>query len=207
MGISPVPDETERLKELLVRARTGDAQAFCQLVEPLEERLFRQAVALCRNESTAEDLASETLVEAWKSLVRYNESCRLTTWLYSILLHRYQKHIRRARSRPASLAALPAPEASEHEEIHQNLPASDPSPAESLLQSESNQEMRRLIDSLAEKHRDVILLRFFQDASLAEIASVLNCSEGTVKSRMHHALKHLRKMKFSMNPSPATGDT
>jgi RNA polymerase sigma-70 factor (ECF subfamily) len=102
---------------------------------------------------------------------------------------------------------LPAHEAAEQQELHQNLPASSPSPSEILVQSESNQELRRSIDSLAEKHRDVILLRFFEDASLAEIALILDCSEGTVKSRMHHALKHLRKMKFSMNQSQPARDT
>ena len=88
--------------EILSRAREGDSSAFCRLVEPLQPRSFRQAVALSGDVSAAEDLVSETLVEAWKSLPRYNETCRLSTWLYSILLHRYQKSVRRARSRPVS---------------------------------------------------------------------------------------------------------
>src|SRR6185295_518386 len=95
------------VQELLSRARAGDAQAFCRLVEPLQTRLLRQAVALSGDVSTAEDLVSETLVEAWKSLSRYNESSRLSTWLYSILLHRHQKAVRRGRSRPVTLAWLP----------------------------------------------------------------------------------------------------
>src|SRR5438034_10464433 len=93
-------------QELLFRAREGDAPAFCLLLEPRQARLLRQAVALSGDLSAAEDLVSETLVEAWKSLSRYDETCRLSTWLYSILQHRHLKVVRRARALPLSLAGL-----------------------------------------------------------------------------------------------------
>src|SRR5580658_7025264 len=80
----------------LARARAGDAQAFCRLTEPLQTRLLRQAAALSGNLSVADDLVAETLVEAWKSLARYDETCRFSTWLYAILMHRHQKWRRRA---------------------------------------------------------------------------------------------------------------
>src|ERR1700739_4969915 len=92
--------------DMLSRARAGDAEAFCHLVQPLQAALLRQAVLLSGDAATAEDLVAETLVAAWTSLVRYDESCRLSTWLYSILLHRHQKSVRRAHSRPISLAWL-----------------------------------------------------------------------------------------------------
>jgi RNA polymerase sigma-70 factor, ECF subfamily len=71
--------------QLLSRAREGDAQAFCLLIEPLQARLLRQAAALRGDLSAADDLVAETLVEAWKSLSRYDATCRLSTWLYAIL--------------------------------------------------------------------------------------------------------------------------
>jgi RNA polymerase sigma-70 factor (ECF subfamily) len=199
MGISDLGDESQNQKLLLVQARTGDGQAFCQLAEPLETRLFQQAVALCGNPAQAEDLVSETLVEAWKSLARYNETCRFTTWLYAILLHRYQKHIRSLRSRPVSLASLPVREAEQHRATQGDLPAGDATPLESVLQAEFNHEIRGLLDGLDEKHREVVLLRFFEEATVPEMALVLGCSEGTVKSRLHHALNKLRRLKISMN--------
>ena len=83
-----VEDHIEPLdmQVLLAGAREGDTQKFCQLVQPLEARLLRQALALCHDQGTAEDLASETLIEAWRSLRRYDGTCRLSTWLYAILL-------------------------------------------------------------------------------------------------------------------------
>jgi len=181
--------------ELLARARQGDAPAFCRLVQPLETRLLQQATALCRDASVAEDLVSETLVQAWKSLANYNETCRLSTWLYAILLHRHQSSCRAARSRPVSLAWLPSADAKKHREDQHILPSAEASPASVVARQELAEELRRAVESLPEKHRQVVLLRFFEDASLEEIAAVLDCSLGTVKSRLHHALEKLRRMK------------
>ena len=204
MVITDAPPELPGNRELLARARAGEAEAFCHLIEPLQGRLLQQAAALAGNMSAAEDLVSETLVEAWKSLPRFNQTCRLSTWLYAILLHRHGKSIRRARSRPIALAWLPFFEAKDVYERQANLPSSGLSPLETLAQNETNTRLRRCLELLPEKHRQVILLRFFEDASLPDMAAVLGCSVGTVKSRLHHALEKLRKMK--MNLSEATGD-
>src|SRR6266850_1195918 len=157
MGIHRGMPAVEELVELpdtpalLAQARQGDAEAFCRLMQPLEARLLRQAVALCRDISTAEDIVSETLVQAWKSLAAYNETCRLSTWLYAILLHRHQKSLRAARSRPIPLAWLPWVDAEKHREAHQVLPAAEPSPAVAAVQGELAAELRRAVEALPEK--------------------------------------------------------
>jgi RNA polymerase sigma-70 factor (ECF subfamily) len=193
--------ETTAPGELLARARAGDAPAFCRLAEPLQARLLRQAAALAGDLSAAEDLVSETLVEAWKSLGRYDESCRLSTWLCAILLHRRQKWARRVRSRPRALAWLPAFQRDDLAARHENLPSPEPSPSENAAQNEISARLREGVDRLPERHRRVILLRFFEDASLPEMARVLGCPVGTVKSRLHHALEKLRQMKMNLPES------
>jgi RNA polymerase sigma-70 factor (ECF subfamily) len=192
-------------RESLSRARAGDAEAFCRLTEPLQTRLLRQAAALSGDLGAAEDLVSETLVEAWKSLARYDESCRFSTWLYAILLHRFQKWSRRARSRPIALARLPIFHRDDLLAKQENIPSPEASPAENAAQNENSALMRRYIARLSEKHRQIILLRFFEDASLPDMARALGCPVGTVKSRLHHALESLRKIK--MNLSELKGDT
>jgi RNA polymerase sigma-70 factor (ECF subfamily) len=185
----------------LIRARAGDAEAFCLLVTPLQTRLLRQATALCGDETAAEDLVSETLVEGWKSLARFNGNCRFSTWLYSILLHRHYKALRRMRSRPLSFSSLPFFQREQLEEQQGNLPCPTALPDEILDRGELTIELRRCIDQLSEKHREVILLRFFEDAALPEIAALLECSVGTVKSRLHHAIEKLRQMKMNLPQS------
>jgi RNA polymerase sigma-70 factor (ECF subfamily) len=190
--------ELSDTRESFSRARAGDAEAFCSLIEPLQTRLLRQATALSGDLSLAEDLISETLVEAWKSFARYNETCRLSTWLYAILLHRWQKSLRRARSRPVSFAGFSGIDADALHEQQENIPSPEASPAETAARKETFLQLRQCVERLPEKHRHVILLRFFEDASLPDIAVVLNCSVGTVKSRLHHALEKLREMKLNL---------
>jgi RNA polymerase sigma-70 factor (ECF subfamily) len=192
-------------RELLARARGGDAQAFCRLMEPVQTRLLRQAVALSGNISAAEDIVAETFVEAWKSLARYDETCRFSTWLYGILLHRHQKWVRRARSRPVSLAWMPVFTRDDLTTTQENVPSPDPSPAEEAARNDNLARLRLCIAQLPKKQRQIILLRFFEDATLPDMARILRCPVGTVKSRLHHALEKLRKSK--MNLPETRGDT
>ena len=67
-----------------------------------------------------------------------------------------------------------------------------------MAQNETGGRLRQSLESLPDKHRQVIPLRFFEDASLPDMAVVLDCSVGTVKSRLHHALEKLRKMKMNL---------
>ena len=188
-GVSP---------DLLQRAQCGDAEAFCEFCRPYEARLFRQAMALCGGNALAEDLAQDTLVEAWKCLRRYNGRCRFFTWLCAILLNRYRNA--RREKRPIPLSGLGA----EHESACNALESvidSALQPDHAAEQIERDALLRRSIQQLSPKHRNVIHLRFFVDDSLEGIAAALNCSVGTVKSRLFHALERLRAIHGAQNES------
>ena len=94
-------------RELIGRAQAGEAIAFEQLASLHAAPLWRCALTLGKDSHWAEDLAQETLVEAWRSLACFDGRCRFSTWLFAILLHRRQKWARRVRSRPRALAWLP----------------------------------------------------------------------------------------------------
>ena len=106
-SLNPVLVETARPETggLLEQARAGDAEAFGEVCRVYETRLLRQAMALCGQASLAEDLAQDTLVEAWKCLRRYNGQCQFFTWLCAILLNRYRNTVRERR--PLPFSALP----------------------------------------------------------------------------------------------------
>jgi len=207
MVITADRPEIAGIADLLTRARAGETAAFCRLAAEHEGRLLQQACGLTRDPSAAEDLVAETLVEAWRSLSRYDGSCRFSTWLFSILLHRHQKALRRARSRPIPLAALPSVEAEEWRQAQENLPAAGPSPVDEAMRREAADKLREAVAALPEKHQRVILLRFFEEASLPEIAVVLRCSVGTVKSQLHYGLEKLREAQHGLNLSELWGDT
>jgi RNA polymerase sigma-70 factor (ECF subfamily) len=176
--------------ELLARAQAGDGESFGALCAPLQDRLLRHAVTLCRDESQAQDLAQETLAEAWKSIHRFNSQCQFATWLCSILLHRHKSALRRSRWRSLLIHFRPG----EQEKTAANLPDASPAPDHALELSERSQRVLRTLDRLPARQREVVFLRFYADQSLEEIGGALHCSIGTVKSRLFHALKNLRRM-------------
>src|SRR5436190_20994737 len=101
---------------LVEQARTGDADAFGEVCRTVETRLLRQAYSLCGDMDLAEDLAQDTLVEAWRCLRRYNGKCQFFTWLCAILLNRHRNTIRARR--PISLSSLTG---HEREEFRNNI--------------------------------------------------------------------------------------
>jgi RNA polymerase sigma-70 factor (ECF subfamily) len=190
---APANMETLDAGSLLERARGGDADAFCALCRTLETRLLRQAMSLCGNASLAEDLAQETLIEGWKCLRRYNGRCQFFTWLCAILLNRHRNVLRKERSLPISTHSRAQPNDAENRAGQVVDP--EPSPDEVVEQREQAALVHECIQALPQKHQDVIYLRFYVDDSLEGIAAALDCSLGTVKSRLFHALEKLRSMR------------
>jgi len=179
--------------ELIDRARAGETAAFERIAQQHAARLWRCALAFGTDSQWAEDLAQETLVEAWRSFARFDGRCQFSTWLYGILRHRFLKGRRHRR------IALPwVPSALDQ------APCPADTPDRSAEASEDAARVRQAVADLTEEHRLVIELRFFAGATLEDIAAALDCPLGTVKSRLHHALEKLRRMNLSVNlfPSP-----
>jgi len=180
------------MRSLLDQARAGDAEAFGEICRVHGTRLLRQAVTLCGNFTLAEDLAQDTLVEAWKCLYRYNGRCQFFTWLCAILLNRYRNAIRKNRPLPASTFSTRNQD--EFEKRTGNLADHAALPDRAVELREQAVLVRQCVQALPVKHQQVIYLRFYVDDSLEGIAVALGCSVGTVKSRLFHALDKLRKM-------------
>jgi RNA polymerase sigma-70 factor, ECF subfamily len=187
-----VPQDEHR--ELIGRAQAGDTAAFEQLAQRHAAPLWRCALALGRDADWAEDLAQETLVEAWRSLPRFDGRCRFSTWLYGILRHRFLKGRRRNPVSPVSSDALGEKACTAR------------SPEQSAETSEDARRIRQAVASLPEEHRVVVELRFFAGAALDEIAAALDCPLGTVKSRLHYALGKLRQMNLAVNLFASSGE-
>ena len=182
--------DTERL---LLLARAGDADAFGELCRIYETRLLRQAMLLCGNWDAAEDLAQDTLVEAWKSLSRFKGRCQMFTWLCAILFNRYRNKLRVRR--PILFSDLAQHQREEIENRTES--ASDSSPTRAAQAHEQRALVRQRLEALPRKQQQVIYLRFYAGESLEGIAAALGCSLGTVKSRLFYGMERLRKMKLS----------
>src|SRR5438552_7598355 len=200
--------EAPDTRSLLDEAQAGDVEAFSEICRVYETRLLRQAIALCGDAALAEDLAQDTLVEAWKCLRRYNGRCQFFTWLCAILLNRYRNTVR--AKRPVPLSSLAGHDRKQFQNSLDNLADQDSAPDQAAQLREQAILVRNCIQALPTKHQQVIHLRFYVDDSLEGIAAALGCSVGTVKSRLFHALDRLRGMSAlnaqSVNLKTNVGD-
>ena len=181
----------EHHADLIALARGGDLAAFSQLMEDLQPRLMGQALAFCGDSHLAQDLVQETMIAAWKSLPRFDGSCRFFTWLYVILLRQHRRSLGWF-SRRLPLATLEQQAAARRFEPVAAQESENTETADAEL-------LRAMLTALPARHREVVRLRFYADASEAEIATALGISAGTVKSRLHHALTKMRRMKEKVN--------
>ena len=179
--------------DLISQARSGDCEAFDALCREHGDRLLRQAIALCGDVSTAEDLVQETLIEAWRGLPRYRGGCQFFTWLCGILIHR---HLNSRRKRwPIPFSFLFGGERDEAESFADQVADPSPAPDAPARQAEQAARLLRSLAKLPPKQREVVHLRFYAEETLEGIAAALGCSVGTVKSRLFHGLERLRRIK------------
>lgn len=155
--------------------------ALAEWAAAYRSRLLAAAGALCGDRVEAEELVQETLAEAVGSLARFEGRSAPYTWLYGILRHRFLLHCRRRRRflRWASSGGLCPPESAAAPEAE---PLVDPRLA----------SLRVALGGLPVKHREVLHLRYVEGRKIAEIAALISASEGTVKSRLHHALRRVK---------------
>jgi RNA polymerase sigma-70 factor (ECF subfamily) len=181
--------ETNLVGELIRRAQAGELWAFEQIAQQHSEPLFRCALTLCCDHQLAEDISQEALLEAWRSIGRFDGRCRFSTWLYGILRHRFLKAARRVARR---FAELPPDDAAP-------FVAANTDPSRESQRAEDAAHIRQAVAALPEEHRQVIELRFFADATLDDISAALDIPLGTVKSRLHNGLEKLRQTNLAVN--------
>jgi len=164
-------------------------QSLRRLVRLHYDRLFRAARFMCGNVSVAEDLVQDTFLAAAKSLKTFEGRSSPYTWLYGILLNKFRQWLRRKDSAAAPLhMGHPDGEGAAPEDF---LPSSLPGPEELAERSEAARMVRAVLDELSEDHRSVVTLRFIEGLSYEEIAEAIDCPIGTVKSRIHYALRKI----------------
>jgi RNA polymerase sigma-70 factor, ECF subfamily len=198
--------ETTFEGELIRRVQAGEQQAFQQIAGQHTEQLFSCALTLCRDRQLAEDISQETLLEAWKSIGRFDGRCRFSTWLYGILRHRFLKARERAARRIVAESSSDDPQSSSQTNS-QSTSQLLADPARISERAEDAERVRKAVAALPDEHRQVIELRFFADAKLDDIAAALDIPLGTVKSRLHNGMEKLRQLNLDVNLFSATGES
>ena len=174
------------LEDLIRRCQKGDKLALEALIRRYQTYVFRLCCLVMRNEQDAEDMAQETFVRACRALPRYQrrEGSSFEAWLYRIAVN-----CCRSRMRRKWYQVLPWPDPAP-----QLMAEPEEQPERRVLQREWRTEMLEAIDALGEKHRVVVILRYYAGMSNEEIAETMGLPSGTVRSRLHTARERLKQV-------------
>jgi RNA polymerase sigma-70 factor, ECF subfamily len=177
---------------LVERAQGGDREAFSSVAFALSDRLFGVAHRILRDADAAGDALQVALVRIWRDLPALREPERLDAWAYRILVHACHDELRRRRGRPPVLQLLPDDAAVDH----------------SIVSVADRDQLEHAFRDLSTDHRAVVVLHYYRDLTLAEIADVLRIPIGTVRSRLHYARRSLRAaIEADTRSSTARGHT
>jgi RNA polymerase sigma-70 factor (ECF subfamily) len=177
--------------ELLRRGRSGDRDALRQLFERYHRRLLAVVIGMVRNPEDAREIVQDTFVRAFRSLDGFKGDSSFYTWLYRIALNR-AIDLQRRGSRYQSAEFDEAIATGDEFAISSGGVAASEDPFDAVRNRELGRKISEAIEGLTPDHRAVILLREIEGLSYEEISEVMNCSLGTVMSRLHYARKKLQ---------------
>ncbi len=176
---------TMRQKEasLLRKIREGDKKAFMTLVSPYRERLYRKALSMVKDSDDAEDIVQDALISGYKSIQNFRAESGVYTWLYRIVVNKSKDLLQRKRKGKEK----PMDDDQDSQFIDERIGYE-----KKLELSEESRYLKDKIDAMEDIYREVILLRYYEEMSYSQIAEILGCNVGTVKSRLFKAKEFLK---------------
>ena len=163
--------------ELVVRAQHGDEGAFTSLAVAVGDRLHAVAHRILRDTDLAEDATQQALLTIWRDLPQLRDRARFDAWSYRLLVRACYAEGRKTRRSAPNMRLLPADE---------------PMTADGTNLVLDRDQLDRGFRRLSIEHRAVVVLHHYLDLPLEEVAGVLGVPLGTVRSRLHHAMRGLR---------------
>lgn len=171
----------------------GDETAIARLIEKYQPGVFRFALSILNDPGEASEATQDTFIAALRALSSYHEAASFKTWLYKIALNFSRSRLRKRKTLERLQNTLTS-----IFEVQSQLP---PTPEDAVIRDEEEAAIWKALGKLGEKHRIPLVLRYYHDLSIAEIAEIMNLKEGTVHSRlsigrerMRIQLEELRKM-------------
>ncbi len=180
--------------EILVKhSKNGDTDAFELLVKRYENKVYNLAYRFLGNHVDAYDIAQETFIKLYRALPRFRGESSLITWLSRITVNVCRDELRRRKRRNLVFVDDKSTGVKNDTGYRDYVHTEVSSPEENLERKEFCNKVKLCLYNLSEKHRLILVMREIQGMSYAEIAEILQCSKGTVKSRLNRARQLFRQ--------------
>ena len=180
-------------QELVALAKKGDQDAFSQLVEANQNKIYSLALRMTGSPEDGADLAQEAFLRAWRSLPSFQEESSFSTWLYKLTSNLCIDFLRKEKRRKA-VAITVSLDDDQDESPPVEVPDHRFTPEAEVERRELRAAMSRALKTMSEEHRQILILREVEGLSYTEIAQLLDVEEGTVKSRLARARISLRNI-------------
>ena len=181
--------------DLVRQAAEGDRDAFRELFERYQRRVLSVVMGMLHDREAALDVTQETFIKAYRSIDRFKGEASFYTWIYRIAVNLaidwQRREWRRPMAAPTRSPSGDGPEEDAIDRIGDETPGNDPFLA--TRDRQLRERVREAIEELTPDHKAVILLREVEGLSYDEISRAMQCSIGTVMSRLHYARKKLQK--------------
>jgi RNA polymerase sigma-70 factor (ECF subfamily) len=181
-----------REQELIRRVQAGEKQLFYELVKPYERRIYSAAFAILRNETEAEDAAQEAVLKALTHIQQFRAEARFSTWLTQITVN--EALMRRRKAHAEIMEPIGEREEDDGSYTPRDFADWREIPSEVLERKEIRQKLASAVAALAEKYRQVFVLRDIQHLSIEETSEALGISVASVKTRLLRARLMLRDL-------------
>jgi len=184
-------DDVSDVLSLVQRAKNGELPAFDSLILRYRQRLYAVIYNMTMNAEDAADLTQETFVKAFRSLAKFREKSSFYTWLYRIGVNLTLTHLKRRKIRKF----FSFDQASEDGGMSKDLEAVSSTSATSVkkaLNNELHEKLNEALSKLSDKHRTIVVLFEIDGLGHKEIAKIMKCTEGTVRSRLFYAKQQLQ---------------
>src|SRR5580704_2816027 len=179
-------------KELVDRARRGDLQSYDELVKRYQERIYATIYHMTSNHEDANDLAQDSFVKAFQALKSFKGGSSFYTWLYRIAVNKTINFLKQRKNR-FHLSLNDLDFNAEHDPDLMAL-ISDKTPTRDVGLSELQEKLNGALLKLSEHHRMAVVLHDVQGLSHEEIAKIMHCNIGTVRSRLFYARQQLQAL-------------
>ena len=189
-------DYSSALDERLVgMAKKGDMLAFEELVARHRDKIYARAFSMMRNEDEALDLSQEAWVKSWQRLQQFQGDSSFGTWMTRIVINLCLDQLRRRkRQRTESIEEMD----DESGGVERQMPPVIVNPTERLERGELRKKIDQALSQLSPQHRTVLVLHEFDEMEYKEIARTMNCSIGTVMSRLFYARRKMAVLLASL---------
>lgn len=183
-------------EELVAMARQGDMVAFEELVARHRDKIFARAFTMMRNEEEAIDLSQEAWIKGWQRLEQFHGDSSFTTWMTRIVINLCLDQLRRRKKRQTESIEEMNEESGG---VERQMPVVTVNPTERLERADLRARIDRALNQLSDVHRTVLVLHEFEEMEYKNIAKTMNCSIGTVMSRLFYARRKMASLLADLN--------